>query len=190
MVTFAVPQTPATRASGPRIRWVLMNASPSRGALRGIAASGMPVRSLCLAWFVAAAYLMHGIGRRAAVRHAVLTIDERGILDRRLMSKRIGWHEIESICPVNIHRSHVVDLRLRWPDITLSGTRLPIYIGATCQKTYGVPAMTISMLLLDGHVGDLLAAIARYRPDLVPASNRQSYRNAAPRHGERWLLRR
>jgi hypothetical protein len=67
-------------------------------------------------------------------------------------------------------RSRVVDVSLRWPDITLAGTRWLTRLGAIVQQAQGVPAITISMLLLDGQVADLLAAIARYRPDLVPAS--------------------
>jgi len=100
----------------------------------------------------------------------VLMIDQSGILDLRLMPRRIGWHEIETVFPVNINRGRVVDLSLRWPDITLTGTRWLTRLGAIVQRAQGVPAITISMLLLDGQVADLLAAIARYRPDLVQAS--------------------
>jgi len=86
------------------------------------------------------------------------------------MPRRIGWHEIETVFPVNIDRSRVVDVSLRWPGITLAGTRWLTRLGAFVQLAQGVPAITISMLLLDGQVADLLAAIAHYRPDLVPAS--------------------
>jgi hypothetical protein len=51
-----------------------------------------------------------------------------------------------------------------------AGRRWLTHLGAIVQETFGVPAITISMLLLDGQVADLSAAIARYRPDLVPVS--------------------
>jgi hypothetical protein len=133
-------------------------------------ASTAAVRVLSLAWLFAIARLAHGIARRATSGAAVLMIDQSGILDLRLMPKRIGWHEIETVFPVNLDRSRVVDLSLRWPSITLAGTRWLTRLGAILQRAQGVPAITISMLLLDGQVVDLLAAIARYRPDLVSAS--------------------
>jgi hypothetical protein len=133
-------------------------------------ASTAAVRVLGLAWLFAIARLAHGIARRATSGAAVLMIDQSGILDLRLMPRRIGWHEIETVFPVNLDRSRVVDLSLRWPNITLAGTRWLTRLGAILQRVQGVPAITISMLLLDGQVADLLAAIARYRPDLVHAS--------------------
>lgn len=133
-------------------------------------APAAPVRVLGLAWLLAIARLAHGIARRARSGAGVLMIDQSGILDLRLMPRRIGWHEIEMVFPVNLDHGRVIDLSLRWPDTTLAGTRWLTRIGAILQQAYGVPAITISMLLLDGQVADLLAAIARYRPDLVPAS--------------------
>jgi hypothetical protein len=132
--------------------------------------SAAAVRVLSLAWLFAIARLAHVVARRAISGAAVLTIDQSGILDLRLMPRRIGWHEIETVFPVNLDRGKVIDLSLRWPGSTLAGTRWLTRIGAILQQAYGVPAITISMLLLDGQVADLLAAIARYRPDLVPAS--------------------
>jgi hypothetical protein len=67
----------------------------------GLAASGSLPKCLSLAWLLGIAYLMHLLSWRATTETIVLTIDRRGILDRRLMSKRIGWHEIEAICPVD-----------------------------------------------------------------------------------------
>jgi hypothetical protein len=133
-------------------------------------ASAAAVRVLGLAWLFAIARLAHGIARRATSGTAVLMIDQSGILDLRLMPRRIGWHEIKTVFPVNLDRSRVVDLGLRWPGSTLAGTRWFTRLGAIVQQTFGVPAITISMLLLDGQVADLLAAIARYRPDLVAVS--------------------
>jgi hypothetical protein len=128
------------------------------------------VRVLGLAWLFAIARLARGVARRARAGAGVLMVDQSGILDLRLMPRRIGWHEIEMVFPVNLDRGKVIDLSLRWPDATLAGTRWLTRIGAILQQAYGVPAITISMLLLDGQVADLLAAIARYRPDLVSAS--------------------
>ena len=90
------------------------------------------------------------------------------------MSRHIAWQEIKAIWPVNADRNHTIDIELRWPETTLRDTRWSVRVGAYCQMGYGVPAVTISMLLLDGSVSDLLNAIAQYRPDLLDYSNSAS----------------
>jgi hypothetical protein len=147
-------------------------------AALGFALSGPLGRWLWLAWLAAVALLMHWLGRRAASDATVLHINERGILDRRLMLHRIAWQEIEAVCPVNVDCAFVVDLRLRWPKTTLAGAGWSARIGATLQTSFNVPAVTINMLSLDGDVLDVLEAVARYRPDLLSAANRRAIRTA------------
>lgn len=130
------------------------------------------VKWLCLAWLAGVAFHMQRLSRRARDDSIVLQVDQCGILDRRLMSKHIKWQEIESVCPVDTDRSHTVDIRLRWPKSTLGETRLSVRIGAFCQSGYGVPAITISLLLLDGSVSKMVDAIAQHRPDLLHDMNR------------------
>jgi hypothetical protein len=146
--------------------------------MAGAAVSVPFLQWLCLAWLVGIALLMHCLDQRARTDAFVLSVDRRGILDRRLMERRIAWQEIESICPVSIERSHVVDIMLRWPRLTLAKTRWLVRIGAYCQSGYGVPAVTINMLLLEGNVSELLDAVARYRPDLLHCTNRRDARLA------------
>jgi hypothetical protein len=153
-----------------RFAALLLMGATLPAAILATAPSVAAVRVLGLAWLFAIARLAHGIARRARSGAGVLMIDQSGILDLRLMPRRIGWQEIEMVFPVNLDRGKVIDLSLRWPDTTLAGTRWLTRIGAILQQAYGVPAITISMLLLDGEVADLLATIARYRPDLVLAS--------------------
>jgi hypothetical protein len=132
------------------------------------------IKWLCLAWLAGVALLMHGLSRRACAEMVVLSVDETGILDHRLMSKHIGWEEIAAIWPVKTDRSHVIDVELRWPKATLEAARWRVRMGAYCQLAYGVPAVTVSMVLLDGNVSDLLKAVAQYRPDLLHCTNRDA----------------
>ena len=135
---------------------------------------------LCLVWLLGVALLMHGLSRRASDDSVVLSVDQRGILDRRLMARRIEWQEIGAICPVDTNRSHTVDIRLRWPRTALDQTCWLVRIGAHCQIGYGVPAITFSMLLLDGDVSELLEAVAEYRPDLLHYVNRAAQQSVDP----------
>jgi hypothetical protein len=143
-------------------------------AIAGFAVSVPSVQWLCLAWLVGVAFLMHCLSQRASADMVVLSVDQRGILDRRLMSRHIEWQEIEAIWPVNTDRSHVIDIKLRWPKNTLGETRWLVRVGAHCQVGYGVPAVTISMLLLDGNVSEMLDAVAQRRPDLLHKTNRRA----------------
>jgi hypothetical protein len=143
-------------------------------AALGFAVSPPLVRWLCLAWLAGIAALVHGLGRRASSDAVVVSVDERGILDRRLMPRHITWQEIAAICPADTGRSRVIDIVLRWPNTTLAQTRFPVRVGAHVQAGFGVPAVTISMLLLDGDVSELLEAVARYRPDLLHPTNRRA----------------
>jgi hypothetical protein len=147
-------------------------------AAAGITLSVPFVKWLCLAWLLGVALLMRDLSRRAADDTVVLSLDQRGILDRRLMPSHIKWQEIEAICPVDTSRSHTVDIRLRWPRTTLEHTRWSVRIGTHCQTGYGVPAVTISMLLLDGNVSELLDAVAEFRPDLPHYINRAALSRA------------
>jgi hypothetical protein len=88
------------------------------------------------------------------------------------MPRPIAWHEIAAIYPVDTDRARVVDIALRWPKITLGNTRWSIRIGAYCQTAFNVPAVSISLLLLEGNVSQFLQAVAQYRPDLLHYSNR------------------
>src|SRR5262245_20581703 len=95
-------------------------------AAAGFALSVPFVQWLCLAWLLGVAILLHRLGRRAFADTVVLSIDERGIFDRRLMSRHFEWREIEAIYPVKIDRRHVVDIRLRWAKGKVGGTRWPV----------------------------------------------------------------
>src|SRR5215468_3961993 len=144
----------------------------------GFALSGPTGRWFFLIGLLSVAALIDRLARRCDPVTVVLSIDHRGILDRRLMSRRIAWQEIAGVCRVDVQRSQVVDLVLCWPDVTLRGARWLVRVGGPCQNGFGVPAVTISMLLLDGSVGDALDAIAMHRPDLLHKTNRGSLPSA------------
>jgi hypothetical protein len=149
----------------------LVLAAGATPAAVAFAAPAPFVKWLCLVWLCGVAVLMHVLSRRANERAVVLSVDRRGILDHRLISRPIAWQEIKAIWPVNPDRNRTIDIELRWPETTLRDTRWSVRVGAYCQTGYGVPAVTISMLLLEGGVSDLLSAIAQYRPDLLAYSN-------------------
>jgi hypothetical protein len=149
-------------------------------AVAGFALSAPVVRWLSVAWLAAIAFFMHCLSRRACDPLVVLLVDQRGIFDRRIMPRPIAWQEIAAICPVDTDRCCVIDIDLRWPKITLGKTRWSVRIGAYCQTAYNVPAVSISMLLLESNASQFLQAVAQYRPDLLHHSNRRALIGTQP----------
>src|SRR5262249_39685203 len=49
------------------------------------------IKWLCLVWLAGVALLMYGLSRRACAEMVVLSVDQTGILDHRLMSEHIAW---------------------------------------------------------------------------------------------------
>jgi len=90
--------------------------------------------------------------RAAAPRSGmVLMIDQSGILDLRLMPRRIGWHEIEMVFSGQSRSAAESSISaLRWQTSHSRARAGSHAFGAILQQAYGVPAITISMLLLDG----------------------------------------
>src|SRR5262245_21677939 len=91
-----VVQTPSDDQTGPiGFTWSHANIRVAGCILLGIttpaaiafAISPPFARWLCLAWLAGIAALVHGLGRRASSDAAVVSVDQRGILDRRLMAR-------------------------------------------------------------------------------------------------------
>ena len=80
------------------------------------------------------------------------------------MPRPIEWWEIEFFYPVNVGRSQVIELRLRHPRRTLSDAPWYLRLGLGLN----LPHVCISLLLLDGSVTQVISAIRRHAPHLVP----------------------
>ena len=79
----------------------LVLAAGATPAAVAFAAPAPFVKWLCLVWLCGVAVLMHVLSRRANERAVVLSVDRRGILDHRLISRPIAWQEIKAIWPVD-----------------------------------------------------------------------------------------
>jgi hypothetical protein len=119
-------------------------------------------------WLALCAHALWGLFARAVERRPIVRIDARGILDTRLLPRPIEWWEIESFYPVNVGRSHVVELRLRDPRRTLASARWHMRLGLDWHRPLDLPHVCISLLLLEGSMTDVVAAIQRHAPHLLP----------------------
>ena len=75
----------------------LVLATVATPAAAAFAAPAPFVKWLCLVWLCGIAVLMQGLSRRVNDGAVVLSVDRRGILDHRLISRHIAWQEIKTI---------------------------------------------------------------------------------------------
>jgi hypothetical protein len=146
LMMVAIPGVPATLTGAEVLQWI------------------------AIAWLVIIAGLSELLAGRARNMAAVLRVDACGAVDDRI-GLTLRWQEISRVFPVNVERAQVVDIELRWPG-SADNVSWQQRVGCWCQRGFAVPAATISMLLLDGGVGQFLAAMARHRLDLLDVSNR------------------
>lgn len=144
------------------------------------AAAGVPfltsadkgLRIVGLLWTGAFASCLIDLYRRGRELAPVLTIDRTGILDRRMLARPIGWWEIAHVFPPGSDSSRVVELQLRHAEATFA-TRGGLYrwlwlpIDRRLRRLH-LPDVCISLVLLDASPTQVMTAIARHRPDLVP----------------------
>ena len=141
-----------------------------------IQAADEGVRIIGLIWIGLLSLPLIDLYRRQHNRDPVIVIDSQGILDRRILARPIGWWEISCVLPANVEQGHVVELRLRHPDCTFSACdsirrKLWAPIDA-CLRRIGLPDVCLNLLLVDACPTQLLSAIGRHRPDLLPLEHR------------------
>lgn len=107
------------------------------------------------------------ISKRSSDHEPVVVIDRTGICDRRIAPAPIPWTCISAIAPYDPISSRALDIYVALPETTLAHARPSARLGARLQKRTGVPALTISLLLLDADVTRLTEAIGTFRPALV-----------------------
>jgi hypothetical protein len=137
-------------------------------AIPCVIASSVPLQIAGAIWLGLCAHALWGLFARAIERRPIVRIDARSILDARLLPRPIEWWEIASFYPVDVGRSHVVELRLRDPHRTLAAARSHMRLGLDWHRSLDLPHVCISLLLLEGSVTDVLAAIQRHAPHLLP----------------------
>jgi hypothetical protein len=173
----AIHSAKITRALTMRARDTAIYRSPRRSIilalLAGIAAcvsipfltaDDMSVQIAGAVWLGLCASVLCGLLEDALQDRPIIRINGRGILDTRVLPRPIEWWEIEFFYPVNVGRSQVIELRLRHPRRTLSDAPWYLRLGLGLN----LPHVCISLLLLDGSVTQVISAIRRHAPHLVP----------------------
>lgn len=173
VVASPVSQTCVARWSPVKLRFLAtMSILGAAAGLPLLGAADRGLRTVGLLWCGALACGLIELYRRAREHKPVLVIDPDGICDRRILGRPIAWWEIAYVFPLNSESSRVVELQLRYAGATFASRgwayrclRGPI---DRLLRRLHLPDVCISLVLLDASATQVLAAIARHRPDLVP----------------------
>ena len=138
------------------------------GAIPFMLAHYAVVQTIGAIWLGLCAHLVVAMVERAIDRRAVVRIDRHGILDTRVLRRPIEWWEVAALCPLDLDHSGVVELTLRHPQRTLANAPWHVRLGLGWHRQLDLPDVCINLTMLDGSARDVVAAIRRYAPHLVP----------------------
>lgn len=118
-------------------------------------------------WIATLLALVLVLLRRARSRDPVVRIDAQGILDRRISDQVIPWDDIKSVGALEAEQVTFVGIDLK-SDARVFASLHPIHrVMRLPNRLLRFPALSIAMHALDGSSADVVAAIHRFRPDLV-----------------------
>lgn len=137
-------------------------------------AEGLGVRVLGLLGLAAILRLSLGVASRATFTGPVLSIDMLGITVRRLGARRVHWQEIATFVKADLAHARTIEFFLKWPERQREGRRAGLRFGAWLQQHMGLPAATISLLLIDARAEEVARAITEFRPGLLPVGMRRT----------------
>jgi hypothetical protein len=122
---------------------------------------------LGLAWTVVLLTLAIALLRRARETDPIVTVDARGIFDKRLSAHYIPWDNIRAVASLEAEQLTFVGIDLK-PDAAVYGQlRIMHRVMRWPNRILRFPSLSIAMHVLNGTTEDLLTAVSRFRPDLI-----------------------
>ena len=125
------------------------------------------VKALGLAWIAALLTLAVALHRRLQTSDPVVVVDARGIRDSRISDHIIRWEDIRAVDTLDAENLTFVGIDLKADAAILAHLRAMHRIMLWPNRILHFPSLSIGMHALDGSASDLLAAVARFRPNLV-----------------------
>lgn len=139
--------------------------------LPALASDALDMRMFGVALIVGFAWLANALAGRMRSTDPVVSVDDAGIFDRRIATAPFGWGEIRSVEAFEAESTHWVGFEFIDRRHSLAKTSRLVRVCAPLQRLMRFPSVSISMALLDGSTGDLIAAIRAHRPDLIRAES-------------------
>ncbi len=115
--------------------------------------------------------LLERLRRRAEARTCAVIVSAWGIT-WAATGLQLRWQDIARIHPVCSRSAKAIDVELRWPRSFARHESLSVRFGAWCQHALNVPAITLSLWLVEANAETFLSAVRAHRPDLLHHTNR------------------
>lgn len=135
-----------------------------------MASDALDMRLAGIVWSLGFLWLLWALVRRWRSTDPVVSVDSNGVLDRRIATAPYAWNEIRNIEIFEADNMTWVGLEFIDPRASLEKSGWLVRLCAFPQRLMRFPSVSISMALLDGTPGDLVAAMRTFRPDLIGES--------------------
>lgn len=85
---------------------------------------------------------------------------------------QLRWQDVKRIAEVRTRSAKAIDIELRWPETFSAHSSRAVRFGAWCQSALKLPAITLSLWLVEANAQTFLDAVRQHRPDLLHVNNR------------------
>jgi hypothetical protein len=85
---------------------------------------------------------------------------------------QLRWQDVKRIPEVRTRSAKAIDIELRWPETFSAHSSRAVRFGAWCQCALKLPAITLSLWLVEADAKTFLDAVCQHRPDLLHVNNR------------------
>lgn len=128
---------------------------------------GWDVKALGLGWMAAFIWGCVSLQRRKSDTEPIVIVSTEGIRDRRISDSVLPWNAISRVESFDAEHVPFVGLEFHDPKAALEHAKSMVQLFAPIHSLLRFPAVSISMSLLDGNGAELIAAIRRFKPEVV-----------------------
>jgi hypothetical protein len=140
-------------------------------AFAAVMAEQPALHVIALLYLVPVVLVCSRIKSLAELRKGAIVVSPWGIT-LGAQGLQLRWQDVKRILEVRSRSAKAIDIELMWPDAFEKHASRNVRFGAWCQKALRVPAITLSLWLVDANAETFLDAVRAHRPDLLHANNR------------------
>ena len=140
-------------------------------AFAAVLSTHTAVHLMALAYLVLLVLACDRLKSLAEVRRSAVVVSDYGI-SVAAQGLQLRWQDVKRISEVRTRSAKAIDIELRWPEAFRDHASRSVRFGAWCQRALRLPAITLSLWLLDAGAETFIHAVGLHRPDLLHVNNR------------------
>lgn len=140
-------------------------------AFAAVLSTHTAVQLLALAYLVLLVLACDRLKSLAQVQRSAVVVSDYGI-SLAAQGLQLRWQDVKRISEVRTLSAKAIDIELRWPEAFRDHASRSVRFGAWCQHALKLPAITLSLWLLDAGAETFIDAVGLHRPDLLHVNNR------------------